>query len=252
MTPCTNCGAPQERRYCGECGQKRVHPGIRFGEVVHEFFGTLTHVEGPIPQTLLGSLRAPGKVTRQFIAGRRKAFVPPVRYFLVGVGYYYLFRLIFQWDPVDNAVAAMNGHAGVETGTMRVNHWMSKHVNLLLPVLVVMLAAADRLLFPRTTLTWTERVVHYLFAAGTYLFVTTTLLPLSKLWPAIHFINFFIIFFLLIRSTIALHARTAWNAIKAVLMSPITFFLYVMLCSVVVALILGVPIEELFRPPGKH
>lgn len=250
MEPCANCGVEHQAAFCPACGQKRVKPGVRLGQVAHEFVGTITHAEGPIQNTLLSFFRGPGAMTRAFLAGKRKAFVPPVRYFLLGIGYYYLIRFIFHWDPVDNAVAAMTSQPILETGAMRVNHWMSRHVNLLLPILLIVLSTFDRLLFPRTMLSWVERFVHYLFASGTYLIITSTLLPLSILWPPMQLLNFFIIFGIIIWACISLHHKGAWNAIKAVVMVPVGFTLYVALCSILVALTLGVPLNELLVRPS--
>lgn len=250
MEPCANCGIEHQSAFCPACGQKRVKPGVRLGQVAHEFVGTITHAEGPIQNTLLSFFCGPGKMTRAFLAGKRKAFVPPVRYFLLGIGYYYLVRFIFHWDPVDNAVEAMSARPVPETGAMRVNHWMSRHVNLLLPILLIVLASFDRALFPRTTLSWVERFVHYLFATGTYLIITSTLLPLSLLWPPMQLFNFIIIFGIIIWACISLHKAGAWNAIKAVVMVPVGFILYVMLCSILVALVLGVPLGELVVRPS--
>ena len=119
-------------------------------------------------------------------------------------------------------------------------------VNLLIPIWLMMLATFDRLLFPRTELRWVERLVHYLFAAGTYLLVATTLIPVIKLWPMLHFVNFIVIFGLVIWACIGLHRRSAWNVIKSLVMVPVSFFLYVFLSSLLVALLLGIPVGEVF------
>lgn len=245
MEPCANCGTAFDSAYCPACGQKWRKPGIRFGEVIHEFFGTITHAEGPFLQTMLGFFRGPGAMTRAYIAGKRKAFVPPVRYFIVGIGYYYLIRFFFNWDPVDSAMDATGAERTVENGALRVNHWMSQHVNLLLPLLLIILSSFDRVLFPRTKLSLVERFVHYLFAAGTYLIVASTLLPLGVLWPAMQTLNLFVIFGIVIWACINLHGAGVWTTIKAVVMVPVGFVLYVMLCTVLVALMLGVPLQEM-------
>lgn len=251
MEPCANCSTRHADAFCPACGERRRKPGIRLGEVLHEFFGLLTHAEGPVPNTLISFFKGPARMTRAFIAGKRKAFVPPVRWFLIGIGYYYLVRFILHWDPVDSAMHASGASTAVETPALQVNHWMSRHVNLLLPLLLVMLASFDRVLFPQTKESWTERLVHYLFAAGTYLIVATTLLPLSLLWPAMQLVNFFVIFGIVIWACISLHRRSPWTVVKAVLMVPITFVLYVLLSTVLVALALGVPLDQVFtRPVG--
>ena len=232
MQPCANCGHPHAHTFCPECGQQRLAPGIRLREVVGDLIAGLYKVDAPILFTLRSFFTGPGRLTRSYLAGKRKAYTPPVRLFLMGVGFYYLMRWVLGWDPVDAAVVA-TGHAAVpQTPAMQVNHWMSRNVNLLIPIWLIMLATFDRALFPRTTLRWVERLIHYLFAAGTYLMVSTTLIPLIKLFPSLQLINFFVIFSLIIWACIALHQRTIWNVIKAVVMVPLSFILYVFICTV--------------------
>lgn len=251
MHDCANCGHPHHYSYCPTCGQQRVEPGVRLREVLGDFVGGLYNVDAPILYTLRNFFKGPGALTRSYLAGRRKAYTPPVRLFLMGVGFYYLMRWILDWDPVDAAVVAAGSARVPETPAMQVNHWMSRNVNLLLPILMMMLAAADRLLFPRTTLNWTERLVHYLFAVGTYLITASLLIPLYRVWPGLQLLGMLVIFGILIAAAISLHRRTWLNAVKAVLMVPVTFMLYVVVCTVLVALLLGVPLETVVgRPPG--
>ncbi len=248
MEPCANCGHPFDSAYCPACGEKRRAPGIRLGAVLHEVVGTITHAEGPFLHTITTFLRSPGRLTSAFVAGKRKAFVPPVRYFLFGIGYYYLVRFLLDWDPVSSAAISTGADLGANR-LQEVNQWMTKHVNLLLPLLIVVLATLDRWLFPRTPFTWTERAVHYLFAVGTYLLVATTLLPLTLFFPAMVFVNFLVILGILIRSSISLHPGAAWSVVKAVLMVPIGFWIYVVISTIAVALMLGVPLAQVFARP---
>lgn len=250
MEPCANCGHTFDSSYCPTCGQQRTVPGIRLGEVLIDFASGLFNVDAPILRTFREFLVGPGVVTRAFLAGKRKAYTPPVRYFLFGVAYYFIMRWLLDWDPVDSAVGATNIQAIAETPAMQVNHWMSRNVNLLIPIWLMMLATLDRFLFPRSALRWVERLVHYLFAAGTYLLASTTLIPLIKLWPFLQFINFLVIFGLVIWSCIALHERKTWNVIKALVMVPVSFVLYVALCSTLVAVLLGFPLSEVFARSG--
>lgn len=251
MQPCANCNNPFESAYCPACGQKRVHAGIQLKEVITDFASGLFNVDAPILRTLREFIVAPGQMTRAWLAGKRISYTPPVRYFLFGIAYYFIMRWLLNWDPVDSAVEATNGIPTAETSMMRVNHWMSRNVNLLIPIWLIMLATFDRALFPRTTLRWVERLIHYLFAAGTYLMVSTTLIPLIKLFPSLQLINFFVIFSLIIWACIALHQRTIWNVIKAVVMVPLSFILYVFICTVIVSLGLGIPLGEVFVRPAQ-
>ena len=54
----------------------------------------------------------------------------------------------------------------------------------------------------------------------------------------------------MIWAAIGLHKRSAWNVTKAVIMVPLSFWLYVLLSTVLVSLMLGIPLGEVFVRPG--
>ena len=87
MQPCANCGQAFDSAFCPACGQKRSHPGIKLGEVIGDFASGIFNVDAPILRTFREYIVGPGKLTRAFLAGKRKAYTPPVRYFLFGVAF---------------------------------------------------------------------------------------------------------------------------------------------------------------------
>jgi hypothetical protein len=80
---CLNCGAPLRGRYCAACGQARVNTDPTLGEVLHEATHELVHWEGKIPHTLKALFIEPGRLTLDFLAGRRARWLPPVRLYLI-------------------------------------------------------------------------------------------------------------------------------------------------------------------------
>jgi hypothetical protein len=80
---CRNCGAILAGRYCGNCGQAAdVHvPSTR--ELIHEALEGLTHSDSRIWSTLRLLLFVPGKLTQEFVAGKRAAYLPPFRLYLI-------------------------------------------------------------------------------------------------------------------------------------------------------------------------
>jgi hypothetical protein len=80
---CRNCGTPLGGRFCAHCGQAAdVHvPSTR--ELIHEAFEGITHSDSRLWSTLLLLWFKPGKLTQEFVAGRRVAYLPPFRLYLV-------------------------------------------------------------------------------------------------------------------------------------------------------------------------
>ena len=80
---CKNCGAPVLGAYCADCGQNAdVHVPSTM-ELIHEALEGLTHSDSRLWSSLRYLLFVPGKLTTEFIAGRRVAYLPPFRLYLV-------------------------------------------------------------------------------------------------------------------------------------------------------------------------
>jgi len=80
---CDDCGAAVSGRYCAACGQRLeppVHSLWHFTQVATE---DLTHADSRLWRTLAALLFRPGYLTREFLAGRRARYLPPVRLYLV-------------------------------------------------------------------------------------------------------------------------------------------------------------------------
>jgi len=80
---CLNCGAPITGSYCANCGQARVHTDPTLHEFLHEATHELVHWEGKIPHTLRALFVQPGRLTLDFLAGRRARWLPPLRLYLI-------------------------------------------------------------------------------------------------------------------------------------------------------------------------
>lgn len=83
---CPNCRrafAPEPRpRFCPHCGQETTLHAPTLGEFVHEFIGHYVALEGTLWRTLNALLLHPGRLTREYLAGRRRHYVPPLRLYL--------------------------------------------------------------------------------------------------------------------------------------------------------------------------
>jgi Protein of unknown function (DUF3667) len=80
---CKNCDAVLLGRYCANCSQAAdVHvPTTR--ELLHELLEGLTHSDSRLWRTLTTLWFKPGKLTAEFVAGKRVAYLPPFRLYLV-------------------------------------------------------------------------------------------------------------------------------------------------------------------------
>jgi len=129
--PCTNCEAPLPDPlppFCPACGQETRVRAPTLGEFAQQFGGAFLSTEGALARTLKLLLTRPGELTRQYLAGRRKHYVLPLRLYLtISVLVLLLMRLLAQFavdgndavrvDPQDRMVISFgSSRAGVEDG----------------------------------------------------------------------------------------------------------------------------------------
>ena len=82
-TVCLNCGATLRGQYCGNCGQRARSRLISLWELVSDAFGDLFELDSRLWQTLIPLLVRPGRLTADYLAGRRARYMPPFRMYLV-------------------------------------------------------------------------------------------------------------------------------------------------------------------------
>jgi Protein of unknown function (DUF3667) len=79
---CRNCGAPVAARYCPECGQETsLHP-LSVLDFAREIASHYVAAEGKLWHTLALLLFQPGRLTVEFLAGRRRRYIAPIRLYL--------------------------------------------------------------------------------------------------------------------------------------------------------------------------
>ncbi len=82
---CANCGEPfasPPPAFCPACGQESRVRAPTLGEFVQQFGGAYFSTEGALWRTLKLLLFRPGELTKQYLAGRRKHYVLPLRLYL--------------------------------------------------------------------------------------------------------------------------------------------------------------------------
>jgi hypothetical protein len=96
---CLNCGTPLTGQYCGHCGQRASSRLISIWELTRDAFGDIFELDSRLWRTLLPLLGKPGKLTRDYLEGRRARYMPPFRMYLV---LSLLFFVVAFFDPHDD------------------------------------------------------------------------------------------------------------------------------------------------------
>ncbi|MDO6809516.1 DUF3667 domain-containing protein [Zobellia galactanivorans] len=103
-TECLNCGHPLDLsdRYCPNCSQANSTKKISLKDYVDEFFGTLIAYDARLFRTLSTLLIRPGKITRNYIDGKRISFTNPFRFLLsLAIIYFLMINFTGNFSKLD-------------------------------------------------------------------------------------------------------------------------------------------------------
>lgn len=75
---CLNCGAPLGGAYCAACGQQAVDLAAPTWRVVREAMADAADLDGRVVRTLR-ALAVPGRLTAEFLCGRRAPYLGPLK-----------------------------------------------------------------------------------------------------------------------------------------------------------------------------
>ena len=101
-TNCLNCGATVQGRYCNVCGQENIEPKETFWHMVTHFFYDITHFDGSFFVTMKDLLFKPGFLSREYMLGRRKKYLHPVRmYVFTSAVFFLVFFSMFNVSEKD-------------------------------------------------------------------------------------------------------------------------------------------------------
>jgi hypothetical protein len=93
---CLNCGTQLKGQYCGNCGQRSRGRLISLWELISDAFGDLFEIDSRLWQTLVPLMIRPGRLTHDYLQGRRARYMPPFRMYLV---LSLLFFVVAFFDP---------------------------------------------------------------------------------------------------------------------------------------------------------
>lgn len=102
---CANCNQPLSGDFCANCGQK-AHVHRSLAHVGEEFLHGITHFDGRAWRTLPMLVIHPGRLTRDYIMGKRTRYIAPVTLFLLVV---FVMFFAFSFIHLDAGAVDANG-----------------------------------------------------------------------------------------------------------------------------------------------
>lgn len=79
---CENCGHTVEQIYCPRCGQKNTETRQSFAHLAAHVAEDITHYDSGFWRTVKYLMLRPGRLTIEYLAGKRQRYVPPVKLYI--------------------------------------------------------------------------------------------------------------------------------------------------------------------------
>lgn len=111
---CLNCGAALSGAFCAACGQRSVPADPSVAELAGDAWQEFSGLDGRIAETFRGLLQ-PGRLTIDYIAGRRARYLSPVKLYLTVSVIYFLVAAAAPQMPARQG-SAVTGPGGIQIG----------------------------------------------------------------------------------------------------------------------------------------
>jgi hypothetical protein len=116
---CPNCGRVFHGRFCPDCGQELQDVRRPIGQVVGEFLGDFLAFDARVWRTLVPLVGKPGELTREYLAGRRARYVPPLRLYVFGGFVYFTVMALTGGGPFAPVITSEDGVTAVSMRGIR-------------------------------------------------------------------------------------------------------------------------------------
>ena len=110
---CLNCGHPLELsdRYCPNCSQANSTKHLSVKDFLDEFFNDFVNLDTRLVRTLSTMLWRPGKISLDFIRGKRMTYANPFRLLLsLAIIYFLLLSMNQDFDRWDRTAKGTSGN----------------------------------------------------------------------------------------------------------------------------------------------
>jgi hypothetical protein len=173
MRRCKNCDASFDGDYCPSCGQKDIDLGRPFFQLLGEATVEAVDLDGRAWRTVRTLFAQPGRLTEEFLAGKRKTYTSPIRlYLFISVSFFILMAWIAARGMLLEHGQTLYADAPVQARFM--SDQMPKLMFLLLPVFALFLKAV----FPRRL--YFDHLIYSVHVHSAAFVILAVMLPVEK------------------------------------------------------------------------
>lgn len=99
---CLNCNLESDAKFCPSCGQSKSVQLSSIWHLISETFDVIYNLDSKVWQSIGPLIFKPGKLTNEYIAGKRVRYLPPFRLYLILSILFFLVAAIPEFTGFDN------------------------------------------------------------------------------------------------------------------------------------------------------
>ena len=131
---CLNCNAEVLGHYCQVCGQENIEIKESFWSLATHFVYDVTHFDGKFFSTLKYLLFRPGFLSKEYLRGRRTAYLHPIRMYVFTSAIFFLILFSF-YQKASERVVKINEKQKTTAGLIKElegkKNWLNKSITVL-------------------------------------------------------------------------------------------------------------------------
>lgn len=230
MPQCKNCRSSLGGDYCQECGQRNTDLERPIWSLVGDIFRETFELDGRAALTFKTLFLKPGELTAEFLAGRRRAYSPPLRlYLVISISFFILVAWLAQSGALLEPGQDPSFDAAVQA------RFLSDDLPRLMFLLLPMFALLMKCVYARRL--YFDHLIFSLHLHSAAYAILAAMLPLEELanrhvvfmaLQVIILVYFLVYFVVAVRRVY----RSPWLAVAA--KSAVVLFGYMILVSVVI------------------
>ncbi|MFK5890305.1 MAG: DUF3667 domain-containing protein [Flavobacteriaceae bacterium] len=108
---CLNCDLPLagEENFCPNCGQRNDVRSLNFGSFLYAVFSEFISYDSRLWRTIIALVIHPGKVSREYIDGKRFRYANPFRFYLtISIVFFVLLGFINKYEKLNGKGTSRN------------------------------------------------------------------------------------------------------------------------------------------------
>ena len=239
---CPNCQNNFSGLYCNNCGQKLITTRPDLNLIFRSFIESILMIDNPIIRTLKYAVTKPGKLSKDYIGGKRKFYIQPFQFYLFSLTIYllafnYCSEYMFETLTPENVSASEK----MMQYTLLAQNTMKELLKFLSFIFIGIFGLFIYLLFKKRGYNYSESLIFTLYAgSATNLFSLLIIFPgtyfniLYKIDPFIALVYFI---YAIINFMGYKNIYSIIKAISCIIISYLVYSIIVMLISIIAIII---------------